>query len=236
MSLSAFVTLFLAVLAVAVPTPLLGDYPQLSKRHKACSTSQAKLVLPAGQTNLTAPTGDVSFVLLGVGYQNYTCGATGTYTSAGATAELFDLSCISAMDSKLFDNIQDISFAAWSRSNFDLKNICQDKVPFKLGAHFFQTNANGGLSPVWDFRGDSAPNQPDAFVVAAKAAGLSAPTGTQDVDWLQLNHVSGALATTIYRTHTKGGQPPASCTPGSAGHQVKYVAKYWLYGSNITLS
>lgn len=80
----------------------------------------------------------------------------------------------------------------------------------KLGEHFFQTNPSGGLSPVWDFRGDSAPSQPDAFVVAAKVGNLPAPTGHEDVDWLQLNGVSGALATTIYRTHTKGGQPPTS--------------------------
>lgn len=67
--LSAFLTLCLATFVAAHP----GGHP------KTCSTSRAKLVLPDGQTNLTAPTGDPSFVLLGVGYQNYTCGATGKY-------------------------------------------------------------------------------------------------------------------------------------------------------------
>jgi hypothetical protein len=173
--------------------------------------------------------------MLGVGFQNYTCGATGTYTSAGATADLFDLSCLSEENADLFNNIQDIAFTLWSKSNFDPKDMTH-KVPMKLGEHFFQTNPSGGLSPVWDFRGDSAPSQLDAFVVAAKVGNLPAPTGHEDVDWLQLNGVSGALATTIYRTHTKGGQPPTSCTPGSGVQQVKYVAKYWIYGSNITLS
>lgn len=78
MSLSVFVTLFLAIFATAVP---LGDFAQFSERHcETCSTSNAKLILPSGQTNLTATSGDASFVMLGVGYQNYTCGAAGTYT------------------------------------------------------------------------------------------------------------------------------------------------------------
>jgi hypothetical protein len=42
--------------------------------------SDTKLVLPAGQHNLTAPTSDPSFVLLAIGFQNYTCGAAGAYT------------------------------------------------------------------------------------------------------------------------------------------------------------
>ena len=70
MLLSAFVVPFLAVFAVAVP----------AEHCKICSTCNAKLVLPAGQKNLTAPTGDPSFVLLAIGFQNYTCSAAGTYT------------------------------------------------------------------------------------------------------------------------------------------------------------
>lgn len=232
MLLSTFVTLSLTIFAVAAPSPLR----ELSARAcKTCNTSNAKLVLPPNQTNLTAPTGDLSFVLLGVGYQNYTCGTAGTYSSAGALAKLFDLSCLSEKNPVLFDNVQDVAFALWSKPDFDIKDIDRP-IPKKLGEHFFQPNSNGGISPVWDFRGDSAPNQPDAFVLAAKAGGLTAPTGSQDVDWLMLNRVNGSLATTLYRTHTKGGQPPSSCIPGSGGIQVKYVSKYWLYGSNITLS
>ena len=83
-------------------------------------------------------------------------------------------------------------------------------IPVKLGEHFFFKQEAGGIAPIWDFRGDAAPNQPDAFVVGSKVAGIKAPTGSQDVDWLQLKGVSGGLATSLYRTHTKGGQPPAS--------------------------
>jgi hypothetical protein len=72
--LSAFVTLCLAIFVVAIPARDNHKHP------KTCKTTNAKLVLPAGQTNLTAPTGDPSFVLLGVGYQNYTCSASGRFT------------------------------------------------------------------------------------------------------------------------------------------------------------
>jgi len=150
-----------------------------------------------------------------------------------------------------------MAFVGWmATSSKDLKDL-KKLVPEKLGEHFFFNKEGGGIAPIWDFRGDSAPDQADAFVVASKVANIKAPTGSQDVDWLQLKGVSGGLATSLYRTHTKGGQPPASvsypdmylslwmlvtdvleckCTPGSDGIQVKYVSKYWLYGGNVTLS
>lgn len=129
-------------------------------------------------------------------------------SSAGAVADLFDLSCLSKKD-KSFENIQDSAYEAWTAAPGN-SLVELGKKYKKLGAHFFIKNNNGGISPVWDFRGDAAPDQPDAFVLAARVAGLKAPTGSQDVDWLQLKGVSGGLAASVYRTHTKGGPPPAS--------------------------
>jgi hypothetical protein len=129
-------------------------------------------------------------------------------SSAGAVADLFDLSCLSKKD-KAFENIQDPAYEAWTAAPGNSLDKVEKKYK-KLGAHFFIKNNSGGISPVWDFRGDAAPDKPDAFVLAARVAGLKAPTGSQDVDWLQLKGVSGGLATSVYRTHTKGGQPPAS--------------------------
>ena len=71
MLLSAFVTSLFAVFAVQVAVA--------AEKCKTCGTSNAKLILPAGQKNLTAPTSDPSFVLLAIGFQNYTCNAAGTY-------------------------------------------------------------------------------------------------------------------------------------------------------------
>jgi len=222
----------LAVFAFAFPAPEL-IFGRSSEHCTTCSTSNAKLVLPAGQQNLTAPTGDPSFVLLAIGYQNYTCSAQGTYTFSGAKANLFDLSCLSESDHMAFDGIQDGAFDAWSKSSSD--DMKFQEVPLKLGIHY-NIFFNGVLSPVWDFTKDSAPNQPDAFVVGVRIANLMAPTGHQDVDWVQFKTASGGLANSVYRTHTRGGQPPASCTLGSSDIRVKYVAKYWLYGSTVTIS
>lgn len=116
----------------------------------------------------------------------------------------------------------------------------------KLGTHYFVTSPSGtGLSPVWDYRSGVGPDSDAGFVLAAKVADVPAPTGSQDIDWLQLRNVSGGLATEvcisrflrlqrltsypssqIYRTDTRLGQAPASCTPDSPPISVKYVSKY----------
>lgn len=101
-----------------------------------------------------------------------------------------------------------------------------------LGAHYFVTSPSGtGLSPVWDFRGASAKGNPNAFVLAAKVGDLPAPTGSQDVDWLQLKNVTGELATSIYRVNTKGGQPPASVRfPGFVACRMVLIWFCSVYG------
>jgi len=234
---SFFITLALVASAIAVPgfqgfpAPPTGLSIPAPGAH-TCSVS-AKLVLPAGQTVLAAPTDPISFVLLGVGYQNYTCSAAGTYASAGAIADLFDLSCLSKI-TPIFNGIQDAAFAAWKVAPPSFK-IGPAAIGYPLmGNHYFQPSPSGtGISPVWDFRAGAAKGNPNAFVLAAKVGDLPAPTSTNDVDWLQLKSVSGSLATQIYRTDTRGGVPPTSCTPGSAPTSLKYVSKYWLYGGSV---
>jgi hypothetical protein len=87
------------------------------------------------------------------------------------------------------------------------------KLSIILGQHYFVTNpiTGVGISPKWDFTssGQTAGN-PNAFVIAAKVASIPAPTGPNDVAWLSLDSVQGELATQVFRTDTRGGQPPAS--------------------------
>jgi len=238
---SFFVTLALAASVIAAPQsvpafprPPAGMASPRPGGH-TCPIA-ANLVLPANQTVLVAPTAPKSFVALGVGYQNYTCNAAGTYTSAGAVADLFDLSCLSAI-TPIFNNIQDLAFPAWEAAPPSFKIGPSTMGYPQLGNHYFQPNPSGtGLSPVWDFRAGIAEGNPNAFVLAAKIGDLPAPpspTSSQDVDWLQLKNVSGELATQIYRTDTRGGLPPTSCTPGSAPISLKYVSKYWLFGGSV---
>lgn len=224
MSSSLFITAVLAVAALAAP---------FSSGN--CDIQHAQIGLPANQTALAQPSDAPSFVLLGVGVQNYTCTTNGTYLSAGAVGQLFDISCL--VKSPMFDDIQDVAFARWQATsgNDDCEGDITGMPLPRVGDHYFVTSPSGtGISPVWDFRafgcfkGDSA-----ATVLAAIVANLPSPDGNENVDWLQLKSVSGDLATQIYRTDTQGGQPPASCTPGSALVSVKYTSKYWLYGSTV---
>ncbi|KAI3619761.1 malate dehydrogenase [Moniliophthora roreri] len=99
-----------------------------------------------------------------------------------------------------------------------------------LGEHYFVTNpvTGSGTSPRWDLT--SRLGDHDAFMVAMRANGTAAPTGEQDIDWLYLTDIAGSLANEVYRTDTRGGQPPANCTPGSEPITVKYTSLYWFTG------
>jgi len=223
MSTSFLITLAVAVTALAAP---LSSAPLPS-----CNISDVQLSLPPNRTAFSTPTSPLSFLLLGVGVQNYTCSPSGTYTSIGAVASLYDFSCLS--HTPVFDSVQDLAYDIWKASPADTKLPMTASF---MGNHYFVTSPSGtGLSPVWDFRAGAAKGNPNAFVLAAKVADVPAPTGPQDVDWLQLKSVSGSLATQIYRTDTVGGSAPTSCTPGSAPISLRYVAKYWLYGGNVTI-
>ena len=157
-------------------------------------------------------------------------------SNVGALAELFDASCL--YNTPLFASLTDIAIAAWSRAppavttseliktlhifptsailgklNLTFKDI-QLTHQNLLGQHYYVTNplTGQGINPKWDFTSQGADaGKSDAFVVAAKVNGASAPTGSQDIDWVQLGNIgSGALAQQVYRTDTRLGQPPAS--------------------------
>ncbi|KAJ7096866.1 hypothetical protein C8R44DRAFT_683640 [Mycena epipterygia] len=208
---------------------LVSAAPTLPKR--ACDTSAAVMGLPAGQTQLVAPTTAPLFVALGVGIQNYTCSSsTLKYTSTGAVASLFDISC---MDTTVaFTTVQTDAVTAWNAAPADTS---ADSIgatigaPTVLGYHYFVTSPTGtGISPKWDFTsttGDAA-----AFVIGSKVGDIAAPTDSAtNVDWLALDNLQGSLASQIFRIDTVNGQPPTSCVAGTADISVKYTAKYFLY-------
>jgi len=219
----------LPLLLVATST-LAVSFP----RGKNCS-------VPATALNLQPPFPPLStpprYVALGVGVQNYTCNSSGNYTSVGAVADLFDISCLYGTEE--FAKIQDDAFDIWQKCpnldplNSSLKNelLKEFKIPL-LGYHYFIIY-NGTLRPDFDFTstGANKGNQ-DAFVVAAKAVDVPAPNSVEDIDWLELKALAGKLADAVYRVDTKGGQPPTNCTPGSSPISVKYAAKYWFEGGS----
>ncbi|KAJ8495587.1 hypothetical protein ONZ45_g12789 [Pleurotus djamor] len=224
------VALALTSAAYAAPSPIV---------YSGCSVNNAVLTLPPGQTGLVEPNAPTAFITAGVGVQNYTCNDAGTFTSVGAVAELIDISCLFGTED--FEDIPGEWFDIWKimpqgSSPLDVLDfVPRGNTAVVLGEHFFIVNplTGSGLSPKWDFtsRGDTNGN-PNAFVVGARTGGIPAPSGPADVDWLSLSGVQGSLASQVFRVDTRGGQPPASCTPGSS-ISVRYTSKYWFTGSSL---
>ncbi|KAK0192728.1 hypothetical protein F5146DRAFT_516675 [Armillaria mellea] len=213
------------LIALSLIFPAFGA-PYYNQPGKSCDISQVRLVLPQGVNLPPPPSEPPTYVTVGVGTQNYTCSEAGTYTSVGAVAAIFDISCLYGTPS--FDSIQDTVLDAWEKSDWSSSPDISDKHSL-LGEHYFITNpiTGTGISPKWDFTATTG--NPEAFVVANGTATSPAPTGSQDVAWLFLKKLLGSLADEVYRTDTRAGQPPASCTPGSEPITVKYSAKYWFF-------
>ncbi|KAJ7785287.1 hypothetical protein DFH07DRAFT_787339 [Mycena maculata] len=212
-----------ALLVSAVPAP----------SEKCCDTSAAVMNLPSNQTALVSPTTAPLYVALGVGVQNYSCSSTTLkYTSIGAVASLFDISCIDKTPA--FANIQTTAFKLWDSVPASVTaSLIGSKVaaPNLLGYHYFVVGPTGALVPKWDFTstGKNAGNS-SAYVIGAKVGDIASPTTpATNIDWLALNNASGSLASKIFRIDTVNGQPPTSCVAGSANISVKYTAKYYLY-------
>jgi len=197
-----------------------------------CDVSQDVIPVPAGQSILIAPANEKPiYIAAGIGTQNYSCDTTGTYTSIGAVAILYDVSCV-------YNAINAIGGhgGASSATTAIIAKVqsALGSSPLVLGHHYFVTNPTGaaGTSPKFDFTSDSQSGNPDAFVVTAKTAGIPAPHNpTINVDWLELAAIPGQgdLAKHVFRIFTVGGQPPASCTPGSLPIEVPYIANYWFF-------
>ncbi|KAJ7064668.1 hypothetical protein C8F01DRAFT_1054090 [Mycena amicta] len=226
---------FKLISALSSAALLVSAAPTLPKGAECCDASAAKMDLPANQTALVTPSTAPRFVSIGVGIQNYTCSAaTSKFTSIGAVASLFDISCLDKTPA--FASIQTVAYKAWNAAPASVTAATLGTkigAPALLGFHYFVPAASGtGLSPKWDFTstGKFAGNS-TAFIIGAKVGDIPAPADpTTNVDWLALNNAGGSLASQVFRIDTVGGQPPSSCTPGtSADIQVKYTAKYFLY-------
>jgi hypothetical protein len=208
----------LALVATAAPAHLEAC---------SCPIPANAMKLPANQTALSIPAdAKPVYVAVGVGVQNYTCSDAGTYVTAGAVADLWDISCLIKLG-PLFDKVQDLAFGIYNKAKSPLllQGIAQALPP--LGHHIFILNADGSKSPLFDFT--SSTQRSDAFIIAKKLGDISSPAGSTNVNWLELGNVSGGLANFVFRLDTKAGQPPASCTPGSPLISVKYTAKYWFF-------
>jgi hypothetical protein len=173
-------------------------------------TSLPQFTLPEPSEGLS-----LQYLTLGRGTQNYTC-ATNTNTSTpeatGATATLFDVSCLAALDvdtdsdgpesqgQSLLDLLPDVlrsvplgsaDFLTSLITHFTGQNLV-------IGTHYFTKDG----VPFFDFRGSSSDNSrstTDSWIAAAKDDEMDAPAKpgyglTGDVAWLKLMRVEGGIS------------------------------------------
>lgn len=128
------------------------------------------------------------------------------------------MSCLdNGTDSEEFQTIQCQALAAWTTIStsdpLDGQLVKAMNQQFNLnvsGQHYFQKSNGAAPVPVWDLRANLFKGNPNAFVVAKKIKTVPAPNPSTDVAWLELDKVTGDLATTVYRINTEGGQPQTS--------------------------
>nr|XP_019012364.1 uncharacterized protein I206_03211 [Kwoniella pini CBS 10737]OCF51145.1 hypothetical protein I206_03211 [Kwoniella pini CBS 10737] len=178
-----------------------------------------------GQDGLSVPAGQVvSNVAVGRGIQNYTC-SSGAYVSAGALANLFDMSCVFSMSSGFIEASQvsgllpKMAFSALSFPD-------AGGLPIAMHHLFVGTpgsETRGAISPEFATNADK--------VIVSKVAAFNDPSNSSvNVPWLQLSALKdqGSLAKSVFRLNTVNGQPPASCVTEGEQLSVQYAAMYWF--------
>jgi hypothetical protein len=136
-------------------------------------------------------------------------------SSAGALAELFDISCMDGTAE--FSTIQCDAFNLWNGlsdgNTFDgtLVQAIQNQFNVTVtGQHYFQPGNNGTLEPIWDLRSvGQFEGNPGALFGGHKLFSIPSPNNSAvDVAWLELGNDFGSLANKVYRINTVSGQPP----------------------------
>jgi len=232
----------LSSLFAASASTVIYPFSWLSLTNCNISSLVSTIDFPTNQTALAPPTNlTLNFVGLAFGVQNYTCSQGNNFTSVGAVAQLIDASCFAASDR--FHQLPDILFKEWTDYNSSsiqevITAMHVTNPPEILAQHYFVTNptTGQGVSPKWDFSSSGKfNNNSDAFVVAKSKGTLPAPTNaTTDVAWLDVVNVEGKIADEVFRTDTRGGQPPATCVFGQTEDiSVKYVANYYFFGGSL---
>lgn len=213
------------------------------------AASPPTLPLSEVDNALPAPSGDVKFVTLGLGFQNYTCTSTGTYVqsvvSAGAIASLYDItSTVSMMPGdaatrtslRAFETCLKMTKCTPTTQN-GYCDSCHNIAAAAYrrndaGEHFFD-QMSGSQTPNFDIK------EAGMFLSVKKSAGCKAPAdsytgqnGLGTVDWLYL--IDNGLGrskglSSVYRVQTAGGVAPKTCDKAGSVLQVPYAAEYWFY-------
>lgn len=151
--------------------------------------------------------------------------------SAGAVADVFDISCVASFNYEQLTTVSDELFNAWNSSLAGNATIQQlittlpTLIPPELilCQHYFVPNGAGGIAPQWDFRTNPKfVGNDNAIFVGKVLTNTSSSRPTQDIPWLHLGKVSGDIFDEVYRIRTVGGVAPSSVSLSGA-HQAPFV-------------
>ncbi|KAF7157168.1 hypothetical protein CNMCM6106_002250 [Aspergillus hiratsukae] len=245
------ISIFLAIL-VAEASPLVygdraltEDFVKIIKvldgmQVGNCVDANPTLPLCDTEPALPAPSHGLKlkFVALGRGTQNYTCASSEESASpvaVGAVATLFDASCLVSHSPTILHELP----SAVSKVSSDALGLLamllgqmtsRTSSGLILGEHYF--TAKG--APMFDLRlgghKDWIQAKKGSSVPAASQSSSDSKDGDQNVPWLKLGFADGLGIREVYRIHTSGGQPPASCKGQKESFDVEYAAEYWFYG------
>lgn len=157
-----------------------------------CSLPNAVLPIADTAQQLPPPSDGLKlkYVVVGRGTQNYTCSTrnhSATPTATGATATLFDASCLAGQAPEILHSLAPIA-ADISSTTIDFLALLTERVASAsdaslfLGEHYFTSSG----VPFFDLRLSGHQN----WIAAGKDAAVSAPK-RQDVPWLKLKAVDG---------------------------------------------
>ncbi|KAH0281363.1 hypothetical protein KCU91_g320, partial [Aureobasidium melanogenum] len=203
--------------------------------YALCDLSKARM--PQAPTPLPPPSYNLtlSHVSIGRGTQNYTCdlsNSTAVPVATGATASLYNVSCIAANHPELLSMIPGIAI------NLPLPSSSSAMSPINMdlaGHHYFldpttpffnldtQTHSYG----IGAFKKANGTSAPEGAVIGVDGSGMGA------VPWLKLTEKVGVEGSQklkeVFRVNTAGGQPPATCQGQQESILVQYAAEYWVY-------
>ncbi|OJJ47251.1 hypothetical protein ASPZODRAFT_65245 [Penicilliopsis zonata CBS 506.65] len=203
-----------------------------------CSALEFTLPLSKTSPQLPEPSSGLTlkYATLGRGTQNYTCKASDSSAAPvaiGASATLFDVSCLISKSPSLVDGLPAL-FSGVSLDAMILYATILGRMAsptsgnLVIGEHYF--TASG--SPFFDLRfaghGD--------YVRAKSLDSVSSPdtgkdsTGSYNVPWLLLGSVDGQGIKEVYRLETSGGAAPTTCQGQDELVEVEYAAAYFFFG------
>lgn len=233
--------------AVSVLALFTGSTQAMPRPGKPASTytpasDLSKLAKLMPTSDLPVPDGQLKYVVLGIGTQNYTC-TSGSPEAApgttGALAALYDIGTKLNDDPMAKWKIPSLSPLALALSSFPSAlewNLESQGYNNRVGTHMFKS-VNGANTPTFAFDQLASP-YPMAQVgklneTAAPASACPGLSGEGTVKWLYLKDTKSLSVggiDTVYRLETAGGMPPTTCKGKPESFEVKYAAQYWVFG------